>query len=817
MEPGRWGKEVGPFGREGGRRIAGGCEGESQGPFVGVSRWGAREEEEFERVGAMTLEKAVSLQRRMMTRILPIFFLMAGSLAVAFSFLGFWLRREILSQVRDETVRSVSEFLGEYGETLSLLENQYTLAMNSILDSLPRIFVADTSAHDVQPMEVTFFARQLFSRLWSDPSSIDGRVFVLTVDPRGKVISSTLPPGLPALPPGARDMLATLSPGGRAVAPLYWDAPSGRYYLYGFSSFPDDSRLGVCLEVNPALPEKILSMIWQIRDVPFVNGVGLYDPADGRPVGRHSPALPPETRRIFSSLKMGEVVPVGGVGRPGESSLFLWSPRRGGHALFGLDRVGVLLQMDLSFFTKIWQGALLGGALFLTVALGLFIGSIARASREVVVPFRALGDQMERFMRDQDAFPSEELRENSWKIEEIRDLERAFLAMAREIVAGLEQLRAANDELKALYRQQERLTLSLERVFSLASAMADAPDQDEEEFLSQTLRFALELVPEAGAGTAGIVEGGRWHFVAAEGHDRDRLRRLPSMDEQFLPAQEGSVLIPAPLSHLRRAMTDASFELFQLATLPVYESLVIPLRTGGKPRGHLALDIVDIQKSPFSQESLRVMEALGHLAATFLGMKQLFAVQEGFQREIAMSMISMLEQYDSYTRGHSENVALLAQRLAERLGMGRDAVKNAYWAGLVHDIGKILVPIDVLNKSTSLTEEEYALVKTHPERGERVLSRSEELAGLGLVVGSHHERWDGTGYPAGRRGEEIPPLARVMALADAYDAMTSHRSYRRGMKKSVALEEIRRGAGTQFDPEMAWIFVEMMEGSPEGS
>jgi len=168
----------------------------------------------------MTLEKAVSLQRRMMTRILPIFFLMAGSLAVAFSFLGFWLRREILSQVRDETVRSVSEFLGEYGETLSLLENQYTLAMNSILDSLPRIFVADTSAHDVQPMEVTFFARQLFSRLWSDPSSIDGRVFVLTVDPRGKVISSTLPPGLPALPPGARDMLATLSPGGGLWRPF---------------------------------------------------------------------------------------------------------------------------------------------------------------------------------------------------------------------------------------------------------------------------------------------------------------------------------------------------------------------------------------------------------------------------------------------------------------------------------------------------------------------------------------------------------------------------------------------------------------------
>ena len=209
------------------------------------------------------------------------------------------------------------------------------------------------------------------------------------------------------------------------------------------------------------------------------------------------------------------------------------------------------------------------------------------------------------------------------------------------------------------------------------------------------------------------------------------------------------------------------------------------------------------------------MEAFGNLAATFLSMKQLFSVQERFQREMAMSMISILEQYDAYTRGHSENVALLAQRLAERLGLGRRAMHDAYWSGLVHDIGKILVPIDILNKTSPLTAEEYTLVKTHPQRGEAVLSRSTELADLGVVVGSHHENWDGTGYPAGLRGEEIPLLARVLSVADAYDAMTSHRSYRRGVKKSVALEEIRRCAGSQFDPMVATAFVEMLESVPE--
>ncbi len=769
------------------------------------------------RVEAMSLEKVVPLQHRMLTRILPIFFLVAGVLAVAFSLVGFWLRGEIVARVKRETVRSVSEFLGEYGESLSLLENQYTLAMNGILDSLPRIFVADTSAYDIQPMEVEFFTRQLFSRLWNDASGGAENVFVLTLDPEGRAVSSTLPLGLPVVPPGAPGTLAALLPGGRVVPPLFWDAASRRYYLYGFTAFPDGSRLGICLEVNSALPEKILSMVWRIRETPFVSGVGLYNPADGRPVGRHSPALLPETRKMFAALKPNEVVPVQGTGRPEENSLFLWSPRQGGRALLGLHQVGVLLRLDLSFFFDVWRGVFLGGVLLLLVALGLFVWSIARASREVVAPFQELGAQMQRFMKDQEAFSTEELRGSSFRIEEIRKLGEAFLAMAREIVAGMEQLRAANDEMGNLYRRQEVLALRLERVFDLASEMAEAPDQNAEIFLEQTLRFALELVPEAEAGTAGIVEGNRWRFVAAVGHDTEQLRRLPALDEKILPPQGGSVLVPTPLRHFRRTMDDVSFKRFQDATLSIRESLVVPLRSLGKTLGHLSLDIVDLHKNSFSQESVRVMEAFGHLAATFLSMKQLFAVQERFQREIAMSMISMLEQYDAYTRGHSENVALLAQRLVERLGLGRDAMRDAYWAGLVHDIGKILVPIDILNKTTPLTEEEYALVKTHPQRGEKVLARSEELAGLGVVVGSHHERWDGMGYPAGLRGEEIPLLARVLAVADAYDAMTSHRSYRRGVEKGVALAEILRCAGTQFDPALAMSFVEMLESVPDRS
>ena len=763
----------------------------------------------------MTLEKVVSLQRRMLTRILPIFFLTAGALVVAFALLGFWLRGEIVTRVKEETVRSVSEFLREYGESLALLENQYTLAMNGILDSLPRIFIADTSAHDIQPMEVEFFIRQMISRLWSDASLGDQGIFVVTLNPEARVVSSTLPPELPALPPGASGALLALVPGGRVVLPLLWSRPLERYYLYGFTAFPDGSRMGICLEVNPALPEKILSMVWRIRETPFVNGVGLYDPSDGRPVGRHSPALPPETRKMFAAMGPGSVVPAKGMERPEENALFLWSAPPGGRSLLGMPRVGVLLRFDLSSFFAVWRGIFLGGMAFMALALGMFVWSIVRASGEVVVPFQELGAQMRRFREEQEAFSEEELRGSSSRIEEIRELGGSFLAMAREIVAGMEQLRAANDEMNTLYRRQEVLALRMERIFALASEMAEAPDQDTNTFLEQTLRFALELVPEAEAGTAGIMEGTGWRFVASVGHRREMLHLLPVLDETLLPLRGRSMLVKHPLARFRRVLDDASFELFQRAALPIRESLVVPLRYREKTLGHLALDMVDMERDSFSQESIRVMEAFGNLAATFLSMKQLFSVQERFQREMAMSMISILEQYDAYTRGHSENVALLAQRLAERLGLGRRAMHDAYWSGLVHDIGKILVPIDILNKTSPLTAEEYTLVKTHPQRGEAVLSRSTELADWGVVVGSHHENWDGTGYPAGLRGEEIPLLARVLSVADAYDAMTSHRSYRRGVKKSVALEEIRRCAGSQFDPMVATAFVEMLESVPE--
>jgi len=127
---------------------------------------------------------------------------------------------------------------------------------------------------------------------------------------------------------------------------------------------------------------------------------------------------------------------------------------------------------------------------------------------------------------------------------------------------------------------------------------------------------------------------------------------------------------------------------------------------------------------------------------------------------------------------------------------------------MLHDIGKIGIDDKILNKPGKLTEEEWAIMKRHPEIGYRIARASHKLARIADYILTHHERWDGAGYPKGLKGEDIPLLSRILAVADAYDAMTEDRVYRKAMSKEQAVEEIRRNAGTQFDPLIANIFIE---------
>jgi response regulator RpfG family c-di-GMP phosphodiesterase len=186
------------------------------------------------------------------------------------------------------------------------------------------------------------------------------------------------------------------------------------------------------------------------------------------------------------------------------------------------------------------------------------------------------------------------------------------------------------------------------------------------------------------------------------------------------------------------------------------------------------------------------------------------SLEEMFQQTVA-GFAQALEESDMYTRGHSERVAVYSEVLARGLTMPDPEVRRVVQAGVMHDVGKIGVRYDMLNKPGKLTPEEVAVFRQHPEKGKRILEPVPCLHGLIDGCWCHHEWWDGGGYPRGLSGHNIPIAGRIVAIADAYDAMTSDRAYRRALQHEVAVGEIERCAGTQFDPELAEAFVKLIE------
>lgn len=170
-----------------------------------------------------------------------------------------------------------------------------------------------------------------------------------------------------------------------------------------------------------------------------------------------------------------------------------------------------------------------------------------------------------------------------------------------------------------------------------------------------------------------------------------------------------------------------------------------------------------------------------------------------------------VEAKDTYTRGHSDRVSEFAVLIGQKMGLSEAELKTLKIGGLFHDIGKIGIPDSILLKETRLSDDEYSEIKHHPSIGAHILSNATIFADIIPIVKYHHERYDGRGYPENLVGENIPLLARITSVADAFDAMSSRRTYRNNLEMEVIKEEIRKNRGTQFDPKAADIFLDILE------
>lgn len=211
----------------------------------------------------------------------------------------------------------------------------------------------------------------------------------------------------------------------------------------------------------------------------------------------------------------------------------------------------------------------------------------------------------------------------------------------------------------------------------------------------------------------------------------------------------------------------------------------------------------------FDSNDLKLMKSIGEEAGVFL--ENWFLYEDLHQLLIGMlrALTSSIDAKDPYTCGHSERVAAISSRIAESMGLDQHVIGRVYLSGLLHDIGKIGVPEAVLTKPGRLTKAEFEIMKKHPEIGAKIISGIKQVEDLIPGVLCHHERMDGRGYPQGLAGHEIPLFGRIIGLADCFDAMTSNRTYRRALPLEVTLTEIRRFAGTQFDPAIVEAFFRL--------
>lgn len=222
-------------------------------------------------------------------------------------------------------------------------------------------------------------------------------------------------------------------------------------------------------------------------------------------------------------------------------------------------------------------------------------------------------------------------------------------------------------------------------------------------------------------------------------------------------------------------------------------------------RRHLGLMLaINCQDSAdFNSIDVQLLRAVGDRVTAFLENQRLYDDLADLLMGLLHAMISSIDAKDPYTCGHSERVAYLSRRIAEVNGQPANECQRVYLSGLLHDVGKIGIPDAILTKPGKLTEQEFDELKKHPAIGARILSRVTQIQDLLPGVLYHHERMDGRGYPSGLSGAEIPLLGRIVCLADCFDAMTTSRTYRSALPLPMAVAEIRRCAGSQFDPQLA--------------
>lgn len=325
---------------------------------------------------------------------------------------------------------------------------------------------------------------------------------------------------------------------------------------------------------------------------------------------------------------------------------------------------------------------------------------------------------------------------------------------------------------------------------------------------AEVRRMAVEEVPRCmGADAASLllldVITGELYFEAVSGEKGKHLKEIrlkPGEGIAGWVARKGGAVIVDDVKADHRFAADID----RHTGYETRNMIVAPVATKDKVWG--VLQVLNKHQGSFNDEDLELVQALADQVAIAIENASMYQEMRLTFLGVTTALAEALEKRDPYTAGHTRRVHEYSIVIAQRLGMGQDDMETLRLAAIMHDIGKIGVSDKVLRKPGRLNETEFCEMCRHPEAGVEIIEHLPQLAGVVPGVLYHHEQYDGSGYPHKRRAEEIPLHARIIAVADAFDAMTSDRPYRKALSFETAFAELKRCAGQQFDPQLVAVF-----------
>ncbi|MBN1552227.1 response regulator, partial [bacterium] len=244
----------------------------------------------------------------------------------------------------------------------------------------------------------------------------------------------------------------------------------------------------------------------------------------------------------------------------------------------------------------------------------------------------------------------------------------------------------------------------------------------------------------------------------------------------------------------------------------IKSSICMPIFSDGLPLGVVNVSRLQAEgKQDFDQSDVNFLSILSSHAAVCIRNSDLFDQFQNLYAGSIQALSSALEAKDTYTGGHSERVANFTMMIADKLGMSMTEKRELWTAAILHDLGKIGTPEDILNKASALNSAEWSVIQTHPTTGAQIVGSIPALKQIAPIILHHHEWYDGSGYPMGIAGEQIPIGARILSLADALEAMTSNRPYRKMCPRRKIMQELIEGKGRQFDPLITDLLIQMIE------